>query len=490
MNKMKILMIVNLAVSALLFVMFTSFIGYFIIYNPDKTFAIKFETSGGTGIHTQHIGRKGLVTEPALPVKENYVFEGWYADAGFTKPFDFSTKINEPAKLFAKWQRIELAVVYDYNDGSNQTFIDDGILKGEETALKDGSLFSRVGYTLAGWNSKPDGTGEAYQFGEAITPDETFTLYAIWQAGNRTKQYYANDGTASVYTVNTSYDASVTISYTGFNYNRPNYHIIGWNTAADGNGTFFSNGQAHVMKSDLELFAVWSADARAVIYNAGYGVGLDIIMGTFYNAAVTIQNNTTFVKPNYSLKGWNTVPDGSGTMFEIGQPHTVTSNLVLYAIWQADAKTITYKPNGTTENDVVVETEFDEVLILKDSATFVLDNYYISHWNTEADGSGESFNLEQLHIVKDNLILYAIWAPEARTITYNANGGIGIDITLDTYFGAKGLTAAANTFTRQGYEFMGWSFDSGDGNIEGILPLESLGTIANNIVLCAVWRLE
>lgn len=490
MHKMKILMIVNLAVSAVLFVMFTSFIGYFIIYNPDKTFAIKFDAKGGTGIHTQHIGRKGLVTEPTQPVKSDYTFEGWFTNAELTEPFDFSTKINEPVKLFAKWRRIQLEIIYNYNGGSDQTSIDDVVLKGEEAVIKGESLFSRVGYTLSGWNTESDGTGESYQFGTTITLDETFTLYAIWQAEGRTMQYYSNDGAEDVYTVNTSFDASVTISCTEFNYNRPNYHIIGWNTAADGNGTFFSNGQVHLMKNDLELYAVWSADARAVIYNAGYGIGLDIIVGTFYNAAVTIQNNTTFAKPNYSLKEWNTVPDGSGTVFEIGQPHTMLSNLVLYAIWQADTRTITYKPNGTAGNDIVVETEFDEILTLKDSATFNLDNYYISHWNTEADGSGESFNLEQLHIVKDDVTLYAIWAPEARTITYNANGGIGTDITIGTYFGAEGLTAAANMFIREGYQFMGWSFDSGDDNIEDILPLESLGTIADNIILYAAWKPE
>ena len=40
--------------------------------------------------------------------------------------------------------------------------------------------FTRVGFGLAGWNTKQDGTGTAYKKGDVISSSNDFTLYAQW----------------------------------------------------------------------------------------------------------------------------------------------------------------------------------------------------------------------------------------------------------------------------------------------------------------------
>lgn len=41
-------------------------------------------------------------------------------------------------------------------------------------------LFERSGYTLIGWNSRPDGSGTAVGLGSRVTPEEGLVLYARW----------------------------------------------------------------------------------------------------------------------------------------------------------------------------------------------------------------------------------------------------------------------------------------------------------------------
>ncbi len=50
--------------------------------------------------------RKGAkVTAPEDPVREGYVFTGWYRDAACTQSFDFVTAITEDLTLYAGWEQ-------------------------------------------------------------------------------------------------------------------------------------------------------------------------------------------------------------------------------------------------------------------------------------------------------------------------------------------------------------------------------------------------
>ena len=44
------------------------------------------------------------------------------------------------------------------------------------------ALFTRDGYTLTGWNTKPDGSGTRVGLGSRVTVEDTLTLYAQWAA--------------------------------------------------------------------------------------------------------------------------------------------------------------------------------------------------------------------------------------------------------------------------------------------------------------------
>lgn len=47
--------------------------------------------------------RPSVLTRPADPVRDGYVFGGWYSDPGRTTPFDWSTPVAEDTTAYAKW---------------------------------------------------------------------------------------------------------------------------------------------------------------------------------------------------------------------------------------------------------------------------------------------------------------------------------------------------------------------------------------------------
>ena len=82
-------------------------------YQPALT--VTYETSGGTAIAPRRVERNSRIQPPKQPTREGYIFVGWYADAAYTKVFEFeSTAVTQSMTLYAKW----LEPTYDEYDYS------------------------------------------------------------------------------------------------------------------------------------------------------------------------------------------------------------------------------------------------------------------------------------------------------------------------------------------------------------------------------------
>ncbi len=63
---------------------------------------IKLNANGGTLLNNVTVKRGTVATLPT-PVRDGYVFAGWYTDSNFTTPFDTEMVINRSYTLYAKW---------------------------------------------------------------------------------------------------------------------------------------------------------------------------------------------------------------------------------------------------------------------------------------------------------------------------------------------------------------------------------------------------
>lgn len=68
-------------------------------------YEVSFITEHGKAPTSQNVPYNETATNPGELTAEGYTFIGWYADAAYTKEFNFSTAITGDTKVYAKWEK-------------------------------------------------------------------------------------------------------------------------------------------------------------------------------------------------------------------------------------------------------------------------------------------------------------------------------------------------------------------------------------------------
>lgn len=69
---------------------------------------VTFESNGGSDVTSISVPYGSTISVPEVPIKEGYIFVGWYTSNEFDKKFDFLTvPIKADVTLFAKWIKID-----------------------------------------------------------------------------------------------------------------------------------------------------------------------------------------------------------------------------------------------------------------------------------------------------------------------------------------------------------------------------------------------
>ena len=287
---------------------------------------------------------------------------------------------------------------------------------------------TRTGYTFAGWFTKKSGgthvTDETvFSDSNAIKNKTTVTLYAHWtpitytieyqpggervtdlpstqaktyganltlsetvpsranNTGNYTVSLNANGGSVS----NTILNSAITTSYSFKN----------WNTVENGTGISYNPGDNYTNDENLILYAQWSRRTTA--------------------EAVELPVPT---RDGYSFMYWS-----AGTSIDSGftGSYIPDGNVTLYAVWELNAYTITYNPNGGNNAPMVQRKKPGEVLTLS-SASPVRNGWYFIGWAETAIETEAIYRPGDSFIKDADTTLYAVWLqpdfvlPDALTI--------------------------------------------------------------------------
>ena len=151
------------------------------------SYTVSFEPNGGSAVEAQSVLNGKSPAKPADPVREGYVFVGWYLDGEFKTPFGFGAQpVTADTVLYARWSEdllggAEYTVDFDvnYEDAENP----------DSMQTVGGKLFglpvpSRDGYEFMGWwVSMPERSDKlTYRYEEGMTLEGSTTLYALWQS--------------------------------------------------------------------------------------------------------------------------------------------------------------------------------------------------------------------------------------------------------------------------------------------------------------------
>ena len=285
---------------------------------------------------------------------ENYI--GWVFNGWNPKVAD---KVTEDVTYTAKWRmKGANTVIYYGNEGvrsngdtfwSEYTNAQTKVL-GSNTGYYE---FTRTGWHFTGWNTKADGTGDAYAAGATYTFTaahnlETVELYAQWERNTYTVKYVDGvNGAAFADESHTAKYEDATPAFEGSLENYIGWVFNGWNPKV-----------ADKVTEDVTYTAKWRMKgANTVIYYGNEGVRSngDTFWSEYTNAQTKVLGSNTgyyeFTRTGWHFTGWNTKADGTGDAYAAGATYTFTAahnleTVKLYAQWEANTYTVSFNCNG------------------------------------------------------------------------------------------------------------------------------------------------
>ena len=388
------------------------------------------------------------------PTKLGYKFIGW-SDNGTI----VSGSIGE--KTFtANWEIENYTISYNLDGGINNnnnpsTYnVNDSITLAEPT---------KTGYRFIGWSD--NGVISKGSIGE-----KTFT--ASWEIIEYKITYVLNGGTNSE--LNKDY------------YNVENEEII---LAAPTRAGYTFNGWTNEGRipaqstGDKEFVASWTANQNTLKFNANGGNGGEMPDVTLSTDEEYKLPKNALTRYGYTFAGWSTKADGT-VEFEDESVYTMgaDSEVTLYAIWSPVTYKITYELNGgKAENITEYSIETGEFSLNAPTRA----GYTFTGWSGSNLTGENNMTVTITDGTYGDLSFVAHWQANENTLVFDANGGVG---TMGSRKGRTGSTVRlnANTFTRKGYDFDGWSTEKGGKKQYSDGGFYKMGPDEVNI-LYAVW---
>lgn len=331
-----------------------------------------------------------------------------------------------------------------------------------------------IQYTFSSWNSNKSGTGTSYNGTSSYGFDANTTLYAQWSSST-TK-------------------GSTTLPVAG-ECTRTGYTCIGWATSKSATTPAYSPGASYQPTKDVTLYAVWQPKTYDVNYNANGGDGTMTKSVATYGAAFRTKQNA-FTREGYQFNGWNEAADGSDVIwaltsngvYESGKDWTWSydKSITLYAQWTYSVRSLIINPNGGLWNNTSESTTISQDY----GTTFTLTNpiragYTFVNWSLSGGGS---LSNSTYTFGAENGTVTATWSANSYSIVFDANGGAGSMSPLACTYDS-GQNLPNNTFTRQGYSFLGWSTSKNatTATYANQAQVQNL-TTSDAITLYAVWE--
>ena len=230
---------------------------------------------------------------------------------------------------------IQLTLTNEYDPccviGGNNELIAQTTPGGAITLPGKGTL-TRAGHTFAGWSLSRTG-GNGTVLGATYTPTVPVKLYSSWIPDVYVVTYNANGGNGAPTAASQNYTfgaANLALTTKG-TLTRTGYTFAGWNTLTTGLGTNYLENASYKPTASIILYAKWTANTYTLTYNANGG-------STNSTAVITAGtpltlSTTAGTRAGFTLAGWNTAADGSGSSFPGSTSQTYFSDVTLFALW-------------------------------------------------------------------------------------------------------------------------------------------------------------
>ena len=484
-----------------------------------KTVTFVAENGGGAFADGSIVMRtqtndKGVCSMPESPVRDGYVFGGWYYDNTCTHAVDFSQPLLSDASnfvvLFAKWTEAPsnvLDVTYSANGGQ---FADgNNVMLGQTDSngiARQPLAPTRDGYVFAGWYYHSDGTDQVDFNQPIVGGGDHVTLFAAWTPVKQDKTveilYVANGGTfcdgneTMQGVTDTDGIARLPLQPT-----REGYDFLGWSYDRDGNDPVDFTKAIVAGSGHATVYAQWKQNnEKTVLYVANGGVfadGNETMEGVTDSDGVARQPLAP-TREGYTFTGWTY--DAAGT-----EPVDFTKPIqgggqhaTFFAQWAELAnneKDVLYVANGGVfaDGNEVLQGVTDGDGVARQPLAPTREGYTFAGWTYDSKGTDPVDFSKPVQGGGDHVTFYAQWTKDkgadenVKDVLYFANGGVFFDgnETLQGVTDGDGVARQPLAPTREGYTFAGWTYDSkGTDPVDFSKPVQGGG---DHVTFYAQW---
>ena len=422
-----------------------------------SVYTVTFNSQGGSAVASVNANYNSTITAPTTPTLTGYTFGGWFKEAACINAWTFASDVvSANTTLYAKWTINSYTVTFNAQGGTAVASVNANY----NTTITAPTAPTRTGYTFWGWYKEAACTNTWTFTSDVVTANTT--LYGKWTINTYTVTFNSQGGSA-VASINANYNTTITTPTAP---TRTGYTFGGWykETACTNTWTFATDRVMAI----TTLYAKWTINTYTVTFNAQGGSAVANINANF-NTTITAPASPTRI--GYDFSGW--YKEAACINAWTFASDKVTTNTILYAKWTT--YTVTFNSQG---GSIVasVNTSFNTTISAPASPD--LEGYTFGGWFKEA-ACTNSWNFANDRVTA-NTTLYAKWAINTYTVTFNSNGGTPV----------ASVTAVYNTKiseptppAKTGYTFDGWYINLSD-------PFRfnfNLYKITNNTALQAKW---
>ncbi len=287
-----------------------------------------------------------------VPIGKEFV--GWGESPNPSSVLSGSYTLTDDTTLYAIWRDIKYTVTFDLNGPSGTNPTSTVTYNGTYTLPATPEYDSK--HIFDGWYTAPTG-GTRITASTRVTTASDHTLYAHWT--EKCTVTFDSDGGTSVqpktYNKGAAYGSLPSPSKTGFTFD-------GWYESVSSTTKVQSSD---IVDSDKNLIAKWSPRKYTVTLNldcsdtvtgfdkTSFQIGKD----ETYAAAGSTELGQTPTRTGYNFMGWYTDRNGQGDKIEsnTSKKYGKTTDQILYAHWEANKYTLTFKyafptPNAAWKN--------------------------------------------------------------------------------------------------------------------------------------------
>ncbi|NMI06828.1 hypothetical protein HF638_22840 [Paenibacillus sp. SZ31] len=397
-----------------------------------NNYTVTFDTYGGSEATAQTVGYGATISTPIEPMRDGYVFGGWYSDNTLTNAYDFSAAITGDLTLHAKWL-IPYTISFESNEGS----VVDAQTVNEGTKAMAPVAPEREGYVFSGWYSDIE-LMNAYNFTTMVVTGD-LTLYAKWTVyvpNTYTVTFESNGG--SVVTEQTVNEGAVAAAP-----GAPmleGYTFDGWYSDSELTTPYgFTEG----VMANVMLYAKWTKNSYTVSFNSNNGSSVSS-QSVSEGDTATIPDAPT--RAGHVFNGWYSQA-GLNEAYSFMTP--VMTNLTLYAKWTA-IYTVSFNSNGGSS---VADQTMESGSTAIEPTVPTRDGYTFNGWYSDI-GLNEAYSFTTS--VTGNRTLYAKWTFDSHMVSFESNGGTAV---ASQVVAPNGNAVEPAPLKWAGYRFDGWYSD-------------------------------